>query len=282
MLESNWGRSELATKANNHFGIKCGSNWEGDTFSWEDDEYQKGKLVKSCFRVYNAVYVSFHDHSDFLLKKRYKFLFEYGVYDYKSWANGLVQAGYATDPKYASKLISIIEKYGLFEYDNKYSPVNNSSSVVSSSKPNNSKKQYRISFINNCKVVYAKKGDTTKSLAKSLGISFKKMIRYNKDLFTKKRNVKEGDIVYLEKKKRKYKGHENNFVTTQKTSLAEISQQFGVSLKYLAKINKTKTKIKFRKGRKVLLKPKSKRIEWATAIRRDKKYIFDEPLSPRK
>jgi len=282
MLESNWGRSELATKAKNHFGIKCGNNWEGGTFSWEDDEYHKGKLVKSCFRVYDAVYESFHDHSDFLLKKRYKFLFDYDVYDYKSWAKGLVKAGYATDKKYASKLITIIEKYGLFEYDNKYTPIANSGSIIaSSSEKIKPKSQYRISYINNCKVVYAKYGDTPKSLEKQLGISQKKIKRYNKELFLKKKKAKEGDIVYLEKKKRKYHGIESVYITTQKTSLAEISQRFGVSLKQLAKLNKTKTKIKFRKGRKVLLKRKSKRIEWASAVREDKKYIFDEALSPK-
>ena len=110
MLESNWGRSDLAHQANNHFGIKCGSNWSGDSYDWEDDEFKNGRLIKSCFRMYNSSDESFRDHSIFLSKKRYEFLFNYGITDYKSWAKGLVKAGYATDPKYANKLIMIIEK----------------------------------------------------------------------------------------------------------------------------------------------------------------------------
>lgn len=279
MLESNWGRSELAKNGNNHFGIKCGNNWTGPSFAWEDDEYHKGNLVKSCFRVYDAVYQSFHDHSDFLSKKRYQFLFDYSISDYHSWAKGLVKAGYATDPKYATKLITIIEKYGLYEYDNLYNPQNSTTTIASSKKEINP--LYNISYINNCKVVYSKKGDTAKSIGSIVGVSQRKILKYNKDLFHKNKKLKDGDIVYLERKKRKYNGVENVYITTEKTSLADISQRFGVSLKQLAKLNKTKTKIKFRKGRTVLLKPKSKRIEWASVTRHDKKYIFAKPLSPK-
>ena len=123
MLESNWGRSELARKAKNHFGIKADKSWSGKTMKWEDDDYHNGKLIKSKFRKYKSADQSFVDHSEFLAnKKRYEFLFNYDVTDYVAWAKGLVKAGYATDPKYASKLIKIIEKYGLYEYDIKYAP----------------------------------------------------------------------------------------------------------------------------------------------------------------
>ena len=117
MLESNCGRSELACKANNHFGIKCGNDWNGNHFKKEDDDYEDGQLVKSCFREFRTVYDSYVAHSDFLTdpakSARYGFLFDLKTTDYQGWANGLSRAGYATDPQYANRLISLIEKYHL-------------------------------------------------------------------------------------------------------------------------------------------------------------------------
>ena len=122
ILESNSGRSTLAIKANNHFGIKCGNYWQGGTFHREDDDYRNGQLIKSCFRKYDDASQSFVAHSDFLLhsgsRYRYGFLFDFDPLDYQSWAKGLKKSGYATDLAYAEKLISIIEKYELFQYDN--------------------------------------------------------------------------------------------------------------------------------------------------------------------
>ncbi|MBR1869718.1 MAG: glucosaminidase domain-containing protein, partial [Bacteroidales bacterium] len=111
MLESRNGLSELATKGNNHFGIKC-HDWKGKSMKVDDD--RKGE----CFRVYGSAYDSFKDHSDFLrYRDRYKFLFDFDVTDYKSWAHGLSKAGYATDPQYPAKLIKLIEDYGLSRFD---------------------------------------------------------------------------------------------------------------------------------------------------------------------
>lgn len=292
MLESNWGRSDLAVNANNHFGIKCGKNWTGESFSWEDDEYKKGQIVKSCFRVYNSVSESFDDHSDFLSKQRYRFLYDYDVSDYKSWAKGLVKAGYATDPKYADKLILIIENYGLYKYDLKYSPVEivsyskpASSSCFKNKKQNiNTKNTYRIDYINGSKVAYAKNGDSPETMSKTIGVSLKRLLKYNDGWKKKNHKFKENDIVFLEKKKKAYYGNQELYIASNRESLAEISQKFGVKLKYLAKINKTKSKIKFRKGRKVLLKPISKRTEWAANTKKfidSKRYLFEEALSPR-
>ena len=111
MLESRYGLSPLATKGNNHFGIKC-FDWKGRTMKYDDDRKDE------CFRVYGSADESFRDHSDFLrYSKRYHFLFDYNIMDYKAWAHGLKKAGYATDPKYPSKLIRIIEEYKLTAYD---------------------------------------------------------------------------------------------------------------------------------------------------------------------
>ena len=111
LLESRYGQSELASKGNNHFGIKC-HDWKGKTMKVDDDRRNE------CFRVYDSADESFRDHSDFLrYRDRYKFLFENELTDYKAWAHGLKKAGYATDPQYPAKLIKLIEEYNLTQYD---------------------------------------------------------------------------------------------------------------------------------------------------------------------
>lgn len=113
LLESGNGNGSLAREANNHFGIKCNSEWKGKTILKDDD------MKDDCFRVYNSAEESFRDHSEFLKRKRYSALFELDKNDYKGWAYGLKQAGYATNPQYAELLISIIERYQLDQYDKK-------------------------------------------------------------------------------------------------------------------------------------------------------------------
>ena len=135
ILESNSGRSTLAIKANNHFGIKCGKYWDGSTFYRKDDDYRNGQLIESCFRKFKDALQSFIAHSDFLLnpgsKYRYGFLFGLDPLDYQSWAKGLKKSGYATDATYAEKLISIIEKYQLFRFDNGGLPFQFDEEIVS-------------------------------------------------------------------------------------------------------------------------------------------------------
>lgn len=111
LFESGNGNSELAKIANNHFGIKCTSDWNGKSYYKNDDR------DNDCFRVYNNPEDSYRDHSEFLKRKRYAFLFELDKNDYKGWAYGLKQAGYATNPKYPELLISVIERYRLDQYD---------------------------------------------------------------------------------------------------------------------------------------------------------------------
>lgn len=111
ILESGSGQGRLARLGNNHFGIKCHNEWEGKTISHDDDEKDE------CFRRYKHPNQSFEDHSIFLANRsRYASLFELAG-DYKGWAHGLQKAGYATDTKYPQKLISLINKYNLYEYD---------------------------------------------------------------------------------------------------------------------------------------------------------------------
>lgn len=119
LMESMSGRSELAINANNHFGIKCKNSWEGETYQYKDDDVdEKGEIIHSCFRKYTAAEESYIDHSEFLTgRKRYKLLFDFDKTDYLSWARGLQNCGYATDPLYAEKLIVAIEKYQLYLFD---------------------------------------------------------------------------------------------------------------------------------------------------------------------
>lgn len=112
ILESGNGESRLAVEANNHFGIKCHTNWDGETIFADDDEKNE------CFRKYSTVEESFRDHSLFLsTRDRYQFLFNYKKTNYRKWARGLKEAGYATNPKYASSLIKIIKNNNLSKYD---------------------------------------------------------------------------------------------------------------------------------------------------------------------
>jgi flagellum-specific peptidoglycan hydrolase FlgJ len=111
LFESGNGNGDLARIANNHFGIKCTSDWKGKSYYKDDDQ------VNDCFRVYDKPEDSFRDHSNFLKRKHYAFLFELDKNDYKGWANGLKTAGYATNPRYPQMLIGIIEKYHLDQYD---------------------------------------------------------------------------------------------------------------------------------------------------------------------
>lgn len=111
ILESGNGNSDLATRANNHFGIKCGGTWSGRSVTKSDDN------PNDCFRVYDNPEQSFRDHSQFLLRKRYEKLFQLSKNDYKGWARGLKDAGYATNPRYPQLLIDLIERYNLQQYD---------------------------------------------------------------------------------------------------------------------------------------------------------------------
>jgi hypothetical protein len=111
LFESGNGNGDLAKIANNHFGIKCTSDWKGKSYYKDDDQ------VNDCFRVYDRPEDSYRDHSEFLKRKRYASLFELDKNDYQGWANGLKTAGYATNPKYPQLLIGVIEKYHLDQYD---------------------------------------------------------------------------------------------------------------------------------------------------------------------
>lgn len=117
--ESNCGSSILALEANNHFGIKCKSYWVGKTYYHKDDDLnENGQLTESCFRSYSSALESYVDHSNFLMSsKNYQALFNIDRTDFKAWAHGLKKSGYATDMTYSEKLIALVEKFDLHQFD---------------------------------------------------------------------------------------------------------------------------------------------------------------------
>jgi flagellum-specific peptidoglycan hydrolase FlgJ len=171
ILESGAGKGELCKKANNHFGIKCHVGWEGDSVYHDDDTSQE------CFRKYNHPAESYRDHSLFLTSRsRYSKLFELDKGDYEGWARGLKEAGYATDPKYPSKLIYIIEKYNLHKYDNEVLGIADNSST----KTDQPKRiENKITKLSNSEHEVVK-GDTLYSLSKKYNISVSELKDKNK------------------------------------------------------------------------------------------------------
>lgn len=150
ILESGSGKGRLAMEANNHFGIKC-HDWRGERIYHDDDALQE------CFRKYSHVKYSFRDHSLFLTQRgRYKDLFNLPIDDYKAWARGLRRAGYATDPNYPTKLISLIERYDLHNFDQ----IVMNKSGVQPSVPTSSSTNYII-----------KRGDTLYSISRKFGVT---------------------------------------------------------------------------------------------------------------
>ena len=221
LLESGAGQSALARKSNNHFGIKCGSDWYGKTVSHDDDA--RGE----CFRAYKHPKDSYEDHSKFLAgRPRYASLFNLNITDYKGWARGLKKAGYATNPRYADQLIGIIELYELYKYDDK--------NYLKWIKKNPNPHQTYIA--NDLLYIVVRAGDSWKSISQEFDISQKKLRKYN-DLY-KGYALQVGDILYLEKKNKKADKEHIVHVLRAGESMYSISQKYGIRLKNLYKLNK--------------------------------------------
>ncbi len=228
LLESGAGRSQLTLRSNNHFGIKC-HDWKGKRTYHDDDRKD------DCFRVYDSARESYEDHSRFLTTRgRYSKLFKLKITDYKGWARGLKAAGYATSRTYATQLIGIIELYDLDEYDDKdaydkfIAKHSNFDAIVNAHKIYKFNKNY---------YVRARRGDTFKTLSEELGVSSRKLAKYNER--DKDDPLKEGDIVYLKKKQKKapkeYRDHLHTIRPGE--SMWLISQYYGIRLEYLYRIN---------------------------------------------
>lgn len=236
MLESNCGKSDLACKANNHFGIKCGNDWRGKTYKKEDDDYHNGELIKSCFREFPSVYDSYLAHSEFLTdpakRNRYGFLFEFETTDYKAWAKGLSKAGYATDPQYANRLIDLIEKYELYTLDNAL-PHQDLASRKEKRSPT-----YQVSlYHNDIRYVTVNAGETPQDIAEKNDLNVRQLIRYNDDIMNESDALVAGSKVYLQPKRNQYRGTQKFHVVKEGETLVSISQSYGIRLDALCKRN---------------------------------------------
>lgn len=231
LLESGAGRSWLTKSSNNHFGIKC-HGWTGRRVFHDDDE--RGE----CFRAYDNPRQSFEDHSRFLAtQSRYARLFNYARTDYKSWARGLKQCGYATNPQYASKLIQIIELYNLNQYDKakKFDQFMVKHSTEDGVAPDGN--FHVIKAYNKNYYVIARKGDSFQSLSKELCIGKRKLAKYNERSY--KEELAAGDVIYLKKKRKKAtKEYKNRpHIVQNSESMYLISQKYGIRLSSLYKKN---------------------------------------------
>ena len=287
ILESGNGKSKLATKGNNHFGIKCHSDWRGKTMRMDDD------APKECFRVYKDAEESFRDHSKFLKNSpRYASLFELKITDYKGWAKGLKKAGYATLPTYAPVLINLIETYDLQKYDEmvvkgkfkpskkkKEEPKVEEPAVTPTpvpAKPAKAKKtkkraEVEVPVLHECRVtemtkdrhfvrenfgvefVLTKQGDDIKKLAHELKMSPRQLRKYN-DLDKSKATFSEGEALYIQPKRRRAADGYRYHTIKQGETLRKVSQLYAVRLDRLYKMNGLDEKSVLQIGQEIRLR----------------------------
>ena len=229
-LESNNGNSTLATKGNNHFGIKC-HDWTGKKIHHDDDKRHE------CFRSYPSAYESYMDHSKFLTtKSRYASLFEISLHDYRGWAKGLKAAGYATANNYATLLIRIIEENQLYQYD--LMVLNGSLDGIDTTSylaGQGATTKRKVLLNNRIEYILSEPGDTPESLRAELELYKNEIYRYN-NLY-KGAKLETGSIIYLQPKRKKAApGNEIHRVEFGQT-MYDISQIYGVKLKHLYRKN---------------------------------------------
>lgn len=238
--ESGNGNSRLATEANNHFGIKCKSEWRGKKIYHDDDASQE------CFRKYAHAEASYIDHSNFLMSgSRYSFLFQLDPKDYVAWAHGLKKAGYATDPTYAQRLIKIIEEYKLHVYDeyvdnrqlaslkNETAPVKIQPSTLG--KINS---RHKIELRNGLRTVVVEEGDSYQSITKDLALKDWELHTYND--IEKDSKVRVNEILYIEAKYKKGNKDHRQHVAEDGDTMHYIAQRYALRMKPLLKKNRMK------------------------------------------
>ncbi len=236
LVETGAGRSSLATEHNNHFGIKCHKTWAGRRTYKTDD------LPDECFRSYSSWQDSYEDHSKFLLGRRYQRLFALRMDDYRGWARGLQEAGYATNKGYANKLIKIIEDYELYTLDHGKLPswmggrsVHRGTDRGTSARHRADQPMRPVYRSYDLLYVLADPNDSFERIAEEVGISARKLAKYNDAPLDF--SLQEGDIVYLERKNsRATRGYHFHTVRIG-DSMHSIAQRYGIRLDKLYKIN---------------------------------------------
>ncbi len=247
LLESAAGRSLLATKGNNHFGIKCHAGWTGATMLRNDD------APDECFRVYESVEESFADHSSFLLKPRYSSLFRIPMEDYVAWARTLRKCGYATDPNYADRLIAIIERYSLYIFD---TGVIEQIEATATFIVEHLKNTHPIRKSRKLHYIVAYPGDTYTSLAKETGLTVKELLRYN-DADDPDKEIKPWEEVYLQEKHATPPENVRKVTIGEGETIHSVSQRYGIRIDVIRKLN---PKAKDRPGTLLRLSPLASRL----------------------
>ncbi len=242
ILESKSGTSRLALEGHNHFGIKCKSTWTGKVILEDDDDFQE------CFRSYDDAYLSYQDHSNFLLSSnRYAYLFDLDVTDYRSWAYGLKEAGYATSPTYAKQLIELIEKYNLKQYD-RYTK--NPAGMKDTTA------KHEVVSTNGISSTKAKEYDSYTKIATENKMKVNDLLVIN-DL-SEIKELHYGDVVYLKSKHTENNNYETHTVQIGE-SMRDISQRYGIKLSLLLERNGLKPGEEPSKGEVLTLNKKNNR-----------------------
>lgn len=235
ILESDAGRSDLARRANNHFGIKCNTEWDGKKYYKKDDDYDdRGKLIESCFRVYQNPDASFVAHSEFLRDpkklERYGFLFRLDPTDYRRWARGLRSSGYATAGNYDSRLIDLIERYELYKYDQMSAAPGE---IIVSEE---STVGYRVN--NDVKYVLAMDNEPVEEIARRTFTSLSTLLDYNENLTGSDQRLAKDEKVYLQPKRTSYRGKQTWHYVKQGENMMTISNQYAIRLDKLYERNR--------------------------------------------
>lgn len=269
ILESESGNSDLVKRSNNHFGIKCKSNWTGPSVSHDDDE------AGECFRAYDSAEGSFRDHSDFLkYSSRYAALFDLDPVDYKGWAYGLKKAGYATNPRYAQILIDYIEKYDLntytiegllrnVDYDEYRSAVVESMQPEKMRAPGeDSGSEFQVMRINRLKAIKATAGTSLLAIATRFHIRLARLVEWNE--LDADGILAKSQIIYLERKH--LQGTEPYLIAAYDRTLYEISQDHGIMVSSLAAFNQRDRSELIKAGTQLALMPGKQAVKTVPVI----------------
>lgn len=265
ILESDSGNSNLARSSNNHFGIKCKSNWKGQRVYHTDD------APDECFRKYDSVEESYEDHAEFLDQSpRYDSLFAYSSSDYRSWARGLKAAGYATAPDYAQRLTRIIEENQLFLFDEdngaelyaarmraergrvddefaRQSSVDMPEAVEAGIDPNSYRvpertyNGYSVYANNGVHYVVARDGDSFERIASTFALTERTLRKYNEIDPKSVADPVAGEFIYIEQKQSKWMGEGNSHRVEEGETLTSIAQEYGIRQKRLERLNRLKS-----------------------------------------
>ena len=264
ILESGDGNSTLARRANNHFGIKCHKDWKGESMYRDDD------LPNECFRSYKDADQSFVDHSEFLCThKRYAFLFDYGTTDYKSWAKGLKQAGYATSPTYAERLIEIIEQNNLMRFDKSVEPESTPEERTEIAEQTNNFIEVdvfdmEVSPFGNIKTnngvdyVEVLPGDNIENIADRYELEPWQLRMFN-DIESKSVKLKVGQRLYISRKQSKAEKKFKTHTVKKGETMHDIAQQYAIRLKALYKLNLMEEGTQPNEGDTIQLRKKAKK-----------------------